>query len=114
MDRMHTVAILQDPSSKMLLQAGETDQIDYSDPSFIVGPSKPVEKLLLYPNPVSGPSLAVKDAEEEISIFSAEGRLVKRYPVMTAQSNSLDISILNEGIYIVRSGVKMERLVVIK
>jgi hypothetical protein len=114
MARMYTLAILQDPSSKMLLQAGETDLIEYSDPNFIVDLSKSNEDLFLYPNPVSGSGITIKDAEEDVSLYSYDGRLVQRYPYLKGQSLTVDVSDLNEGIYVIRSGKKVQRLVVVK
>jgi len=114
MARMYTLAILQDPSSKMLLQAGETNLIEYTDPNFIVSLTKPDKGLFLYPNPVSGSWITIRDADKEVSIYSRDGKLIQQYPFGKDQEMSVDISDLIEGIYWVRSGSKVQKLVVVK
>lgn len=114
LDRMYTMAILQDPSSDMLLQAGKTNEIEYMDPNFIGFHEKPAERLFVFPNPLSGPNLTISNAEENILIYSFDGRLLNEFDLNDNQKVTLDISFLSEGIYILRSGVKSVKLTVVK
>jgi hypothetical protein len=113
-DRMYTMAILQETSSKILLQAGKTDIIEFMDPSFIGNLNRPEEHLRAYPNPASGSLITVDNAEEDVMIFSADGRLINSLNIQNTGTTTLDISALQNGIYILKSAQKMKRLVVVR
>lgn len=65
--------------------------------------------LRLHPNPTSG-ELWVEATEAEVVVFSTSGRLVLRKP-STAGRTRLDMTHLPAGVYIVRSGSAVARLV---
>jgi hypothetical protein len=113
-DRMHTVAIMQDPSTKMLLQAGKTDVIEYMAPSFIGDYARSEERLSIYPNPATGSTISVMNAENDIFLSGTDGKLYSRHTTQKNGFTTIDISTLQKGIYILRSGKKSERLIVIK
>jgi hypothetical protein len=111
-DRMYTMAILQDPDSKMHLQAAKTSVIEYMDPSFIGSYDRPEELLQVYPNPASGNKITIPDAREDILLFTAAGKLISQYEHKGGQNMTMDITSLQNGIYIVRSGRKSVKLAV--
>jgi hypothetical protein len=113
-DRMYTIAILQDPATKMHLQAGMTSEIDYMDPSFIGSLDRPAEQLQIFPNPASGNKITIQDALEDIFLFTSAGKLLGQFEHKSGQHITIDISSLRNGIYILRSGVKSVKLTVTK
>jgi len=67
-----------------------------------------INKVLnVYPNPVSGNFINIEGAENEFkTIYSVAGSLI-----LTSKENSIDISHLNSGIYIIKSGGKASRFI---
>ena len=113
-DRMYSMAILQDPASKMVMQAGKTSIIEYMDPSFIGTYERPSEKLNIYPNPAAGSKLTISNADDKVLISGMDGRIIKAFDQQGGRETIIDIADLSEGIYIIRSGNKIARLAVAK
>jgi hypothetical protein len=111
---MYTMAILQDISSKTVLQAGRTDEVELMNPNFIGSYDRPGEKLNIFPNPASGREITIMDVQEEVFLFSSDGRLVDRIVASDHKNSTYNISSLEDGVYILRSGNRMEKLVIIR
>jgi hypothetical protein len=72
------------------------------------------EEMLVYPNPATSALNMVWDGFDQvidIDIIGIDGKIVTRfekYPVMTGQPVSLDISLLKNGVYIIRCQGKQD------
>ncbi|MBU2649582.1 MAG: T9SS type A sorting domain-containing protein [Bacteroidetes bacterium] len=108
MDQMYALAILQDAVTKEVLQAGKTDMVNNIAGIF----SNNVEEIRLgvYPNPARE-SITVGEVSGMVEIIGIDGKtaLVQRFDEKAADRR-IDISILPEGVYIVRNGIKVSRL----
>ena len=97
MSRMFTIAILQDASTKAVIQA-ESESPEEDETTATQAP-KPLAGINIYPNPVSG-FLTVELAgseESELSVFDSTGKLVRRKTFR--QSTSIDTQDMAKGIY---------------
>ena len=114
MDRMYTIALLQDETGHSMMQAGKTNIVEYMNPNFIHVPGKTAGKLLVSPNPVRGNTVSIRDAGANVLLYRADGSFVIREINDGRRDLLLDISDLPGGIYLVRSGERFGRLVVVK
>lgn len=112
MDQMYALAILQDATTKDVLQAGETDMVNTV--AGIFGNNQQEIKLGIYPNPASE-FLIVGEAGGIVEIIGIDGKtaLVQRFDDKVADRR-IDVSALPEGLYIVRNGIKVSRLSVVR
>jgi len=77
-------------------------------------PLRPEENLAVYPNPAEGQFIQIllTEDEENLSIYSSSGILMKDFPSSRAGIMYLDISDLASGMYILQSGTNSSKLVV--
>jgi hypothetical protein len=112
-DRMYAMAILQDPSSKEVLQAGNTSVVEYMAPSFIGSFTRQDEGLKVYPNPADS-RITVTNAKKDIFLYSSEGRLISIFEKTEGSKLSVDISCVQKGIYFLRSGERSAKISVVR
>ncbi len=112
-NRMYTMAILQDPTSKMLIQAARTSGIDYTNPNSVIDLSSPKSSLQIYPNPAIN-KVNIDNAKEDIYLISSDGRTLLKVAALKGQKTTIDISGIPEGIYILRSGTKSSVLSLVR
>jgi len=112
MDQMYALAILQDAVTKEVLQAGKTDMVNNIAGIF----SNNFQEISLgvYPNPARE-SITVGEVSGMVEIIGTDGKtaLVQRFDEQAADRR-IDISGLPEGVYIVRNGIKVSRLSIIR
>ena len=65
-------------------------------------------RLFLYPNPAE--DYVVVETEEDIVIYNYLGQKIKEFTNLHGQT-TIDISSLNKGVYVVKSGSKIEKLI---
>jgi hypothetical protein len=80
-----------------------------------IPPAAATAKLLAYPNPVAS-AVTIENPQwqdiKTIDVYDAYGKLQRQYP-SSAASQTLDISGLKQGIYIVRVGLRVIRITVL-
>jgi len=84
------------------------------DPSFIGSYDRHDERLHIYPNPATSSIIKIEDAEGDIMLYNSEGRLISKFENEGGYKMDIDISSIRKGVYILKSGNKSVRLVVLK
>jgi hypothetical protein len=107
-NRMNTIAILQNTTTKQLIQSNQSVNIVSQAPNGVNGIEK--TEFLLYPNPSNG-IIHIKGWQDysAASIRTLDGRRVSSQAIT---SSLLDIQNLNPGVYIIQlQGKEMIRFV---
>lgn len=95
-DRIYTVAILQDESTKDVIQSN----VAFPDESILMGmPGLPEDELIIYPNPCSY-VLNLLAADAQLYLYDQLGNLVLSEAIV--QRARIDVSELEAGVYLLQ------------
>jgi len=98
--RMQAMALLSDPNTLAILQAGQTTQILSESTTTIAPPSG--DGFSFYPNP-SRDQVILYNIQAPVSLLDAQGRQLQTLPA-TAQRQVLEVGSLPAGLYWLRHG----------
>jgi hypothetical protein len=75
-----------------------------------------VEDFLIYPNPTNGIIYInyMETTSSDVEIFDISGRLLNRFRLNQSGSTSLDLSEYGAGLYLLKIGTRMEKVVVVE
>jgi hypothetical protein len=73
-------------------------------------------KLVVFPNPTKGKINVIDQAnrDKDVYIYSVQGNLLGTYSLNSIKENTVDLSVYNEGVVILRIGDQIRKVVILK